>query len=401
MLSETMLHSYQQDLIAKAATLPHIGLLLEPGLGKTVTVLTILARSASGRTLVIAPKKVAENVWLQESAKWEHLKHLRVSRVLGTPAQRMQALQADADIYVINLENVAWLVESAWKDGFFNYLVLDESSRFKDPSTQRFKALKKVFRKFSRRIIATGTPSPQGLGDLWSQVAILDEGQRLEKSLTKFRMLYMEPIEKNWHTNVVYKWGVKPGMAKVIQKKIADICFSLRAEDYLKLPRLTNVYHKMCMDPAIRKYYDQMRKEMVSEIDGQKITAATAAAMAGKLLQFTSGAIYDEDGNTTELHSAKVELLESIVEENPAPTMVFYHFKSAKKRLMEAFPYAAELNEANILRWNRGEIKMLIAHPQSGGIGLNLQCNAGNMAHVVRYDLPWSAENYIQANARV
>lgn len=399
MLSKQNLHDYQRRLIHQAKSLPHIGLFMEPGLGKTATALTIIKESRAGRTLVIAPKRVAESVWAQECQKWEHLSDFRVALVMGTPAQRLSALYSNSDLFVINVENVAWLVEH-WPDGLFDYLVIDESSRFKDPSTKRFKALKKVLRTFKRRLILTGTPTPQGLGDLWAQVGILDMGDRLESTLTKFRDRYMYAAERNRHTHVVYKWAVRPGMEQEIINKISDICFSLRAEDYLELPPLTKLYHNIELESSVMAKYKELKKEMVSEIEGQTVTAVTAAALANKLLQFTSGTLYTEDGDA-EAHQAKVEYLESLIEENPHPTLVFYHYKTALQKLKAAFPEAQELSANNMEDWRNGKIKILLAHPQSGGIGLNLQCNAGELAQCVWYDLPWSSENYIQANARV
>ena len=399
MLLKTDLHPYQSRLIHQAASLPHVGLFMEPGLGKTATALTIIKESSSGKTLVIAPKRVAESVWAQECQKWSHLQDFRVALVMGTPEQRLNALSSNSDLFVINVENVAWLVEH-WPAGLFDYLVIDESSRFKDPSTKRFKAIKKVLKTFRRRLILTGTPTPQGLGDLWAQVGILDLGERLETSLTKFRDKYMYAAERNRHTHVVYKWAVKPEMEREILDRVSDICFSLRAEDYLELPKLTKLYHNIELDADVMKKYKQLKKEMVSEIDGQVVTAITAAALANKLLQVTSGTIYTEAGEAVS-HSEKIEYLESLVEENPGPTLVFYHYKTALAKLKEHFPEAQELTSENIKPWNEGKIKMMLAHPQSGGIGLNLQCNASEMAHVVWYDLPWSSENYIQANARV
>ena len=377
-----------------------MGLFLPPGLGKTTTTLTVVAEQFDGKTLVIAPKKVAETVWEQETKKWDHLKHLKVSKVMGTPAQRLAALEKNADIYLINLENVVWLTEASDMLVFTN-LVIDESSRFKDPSTKRFKALKKHLKGFQRRLILTGTPTPQGMADLWSQVGILDLGERLETSLTRFRDKYMTPDQMNRHTHAIYSWKLKLGADMQIQEKISDICYSLSAEDYLQLPPLTKLYHKVEVEPSVRKKYDELKKDMVVEVDKGKITATTAATLAGKLLQFTAGAVYTEDGETKEIHRAKLEYLESIMEESSTPTLVFYHFKHSLQRLRVTFPDAVVLDDDNIEAWRRGKIRMLLAHPQSGGIGINLQCNAGETAQTVWYDLPWSSENYIQANARI
>jgi SNF2 family DNA or RNA helicase len=319
---------------------------------------------------------------------------------MGTPAQRTLGLQTTADIYLINLENVAWLCDLSNKLVFTN-LVIDESSRFKDPSTKRFKALKKHLKGFQRRLILTGTPTPQGIGDLWSQVGILDLGERLETSLTKFRDKYMMPDQMNRHTRVVYSWKLKLGADLQVQEKISDICYSLKAEDYLELPECTKLYHPIQIDPQVRKQYDELRKDMVVDIKKEKITAPTAAALANKLLQFTSGAVYSEEGEAQEVHRSKLEYLESIMEESSSPTLVFYHFKHSLQRIRLQFPEAVVLDDDNIEAWRSGKIRMLLAHPQSGGIGLNLQCNIGDTAQTVWFDLPWSSENYIQANARI
>ena len=314
--------------------------------------------------------------------------------------QRLSSLETDADIYLINLENVAWLCGLSDKLVFTN-LVIDESSRFKDPSTKRFKALKKHLKGFSRRLILTGTPTPQGMADLWSQVGILDLGQRLETSLTRFRDKYMQPDQMNRHTRVIYSWKLQPNADQIIKDKIEDICFSLKAEDYLQLPSCTSLYHKIEIDKPIRTKYNELRKDMVVDIKKEKITAPTAAALANKLLQFTSGAVYNEEGDVHEVHRAKLEYLESIMEESSSPTLVFYHFKHSLQRIRLQFPQAVVLDDDNIEAWRRGEIRMLLAHPQSGGIGLNLQCNVGDTAQTIWFDLPWSSENYIQANARI
>ena len=400
MLKRSQLHHYQREIINKAKSIPNLGLFLPPGLGKTATTLTIISEQFEGKTLIIAPKRVAETVWDAEVAKWQHLRHLKVSKIIGTSTQRMAGLNIEADIYLINLENVAWLCDVSPKLVFTN-LVIDESSRFKDPSTKRFKALKKHLKEFQRRVILTGTPTPQGIADLWSQVGILDLGARLETTLTKFRDKYLQPDQMNRHTRVVYSWKPKLGADLQIQEKISDICYSLKAEDYLELPPLTNLHHSIELDKTARTKYDELRKDMVVSIKKEKITAPTAAALANKLLQFTSGALYNEEGEAQEVHRAKLERLESIMEESSSPTLVFYHFKHSLQRIRLQFPEAVVLDDDNIAAWRRGEIRMLLAHPQSGGIGLNLQCNVGDTAQTVWFDLPWSSENYIQANARI
>ena len=397
MLTRSNLHQYQKDIIEKAKAIPNLGLFLPPGLGKTTTTLTIIAEQFKGRTLIIAPKKVAESVWTEEISKWDHLKHLRISKVLGNPKERAASLQRDSDIYITNLENVVWLTELKIP---FDNLVIDESSRFKDPSTKRFKALKPLLKTFKRRVILTGTPTPQGYGDLWSQVGILDLGARLETSITRFRQKYMEPTDKNWHTGVVYKWGIREGQETIIQDKIKDICFSLKAEDYLKLPEITKIYHNIYLGLDSKAQYKKLLNDMVLEIGDETITAPTAATLSNKLLQFTSGSLYKEDGSWTCIHTAKIDFMEDMLDEN-APTLVFYHFKASLQKLKERFPQAKMLDEINHQDWRDGKVPMLLCHPQSGGIGINLQCNIGETAQIVWYDLPWSSENYIQANARI
>lgn len=399
MLSRNQLHPYQLAMIDKAKEVPSLGLFMEPGLGKTVTALTIIKEQFSGKTLIVAPKRVAENVWHAEIANWAHLHSLKLSKVLGTPAQRLTALKETSDVYVVNLENLIWLLETGGIT--FNNLVIDESSRFKDPSTKRFKYLKKFLRSFQRRLILTGTPSPQGIGDLWSQVGILDLGQRLESSLTKFRDKYMMPDQMNRHTRVVYSWKPKEGTVDLIQKKISDICFSLKAEDYLKMPACQKISHELEMSKKEIEHYETLKNEMVLDIKNETITAPTAAVLAGKLLQFSSGALYTEEGDWLPTSNVKLEFLESLLEESTTPTLIFYHFKHSLERIKAAFPEAQVLDDSNIQAWRDGKIRILLAHPQSGGIGLNLQCNVGETAQMVWFDLPWSSENYIQANARI
>ena len=361
LLQRSQLQPYQQRMIQLAQSIPSMGLFMEPGLGKTVTALTIISEQFKGKTLVVAPKRVAENVWTDEVKKWQHLHTLKLSKVLGTASQRLTALKQNSDIYVVNLENFVWLLETGVT---FQNLVIDESSRFKDPSTKRFKILKKHLRMFDRKLILTGTPSPQGVGDLWSQVGILDLGSRLESSLTKFRDKYMMPDQMNRHTRVVYSWKPKPGTVDVIQQKISDICFSLKAEDYLEMPACKKVTHDLEMSKQEVNHYETLKKELVLDIEDQAITAPTAA-------------------------------------ESTTPTLIFYHFKHSLERIKAAFPEAQVLDDSNMQAWRDGKVRILLAHPQSGGIGLNLQCNAGETAQTVWFDLPWSSENYIQANARI
>jgi SNF2 family DNA or RNA helicase len=401
-LTRSNLHDYQKEIVEKAKEIPNLGLFLPPGLGKTATTLTIIAEQFKGKTLIIAPKRVAESVWSDEIPKWAHTKDLTIVKVMGSPAQRTAALKSEANIYIINLENVAWLFKDFMVSNIFDNLVIDESSRFKDPSTKRFKALKSYLKTFKRKIILTGTPTPQGYADLWSQVGILDLGQRLETSYTKFKAKYMCPAERNYHTNVIYKWGLIENADKQIQDKIKDICFSLKAEDYLKLPEVTKVYHRVQMHVHMQEQYDTLRKELVLETGRETITAVSAAALTNKLLQFTSGFLYNEGKEAVHQHDAKLDYLEDLWDEE-TPTLVFYHFQNTLKSLKTRFKDIRVLddNPQTLIDWRAGKIKMLVAHPQSGGIGINLQCNVADTAQMVWFDLPWSSENYIQANARI
>lgn len=387
-------------MIEKAREMPNIGLFMECGLGKTITTLTIISESKPAPTLIVAPLRVAQTVWAKESKNWEHTCHMKVAKILGTPKQRLEALKSSSDIYVMNLENIPWLFEQP-EVKKFRYLILDEASKWKDPSTKRFKTIKKHLKQFERRIILTGTPTPQSMADLYAQVGILDLGQRLETSLTKFREKYMHVTDRNRHTGVVYKWGLNNGADEQIKQRISDICFSLRAVDYLSLPECTKVYHSIAWDKDAKAKYNELKKNMVSEIGGEEITAPTAATLTNKLLQFTSGAIYTESKDVVAIHETKLEFLESLLEESSTPTLLFYHFKHCLERIKNRFPQAVELNDDNIQAWRDGKIPLLLAHPQSSGHGLNLQCNTGDLAQCVWYDIPYSSENYIQANARV
>jgi len=309
----------------------------------------------------------------------------------------LAALKEKADIYVINNDNLKWL---QWQDERFKYLVIDESSKFKDPSTQRFKALKKMLKMFDRRIIATGTPTPQSLQNIWSQIGILDLGARLGTSLTKFRDVYLTPDQRNRHTNVIYSWKLKEGAEEKINEKIKDICFSMKAEDYLQLPELSVIDHKLDMDHTTRHKYDKFKEDMVIEVRDNTITAVTAAVLINKLLQFTSGVLYKEDGTWEHIHNTKMDYLEDLLEDG-TPSLIFYHYKSSLEALKTRFPDAEVLSDQSILKWREGRLKLILVHPQSGGVGINLQNNHWHTTNVVFYDLPWSSELYQQGIKRV
>jgi SNF2 family DNA or RNA helicase len=397
MLRLENLHEYQRRLIEKSKQIPHMGLLMDMGLGKTITTLTII----KGKTLIIAPKAVAKNVWRQEAKQWEHTTQLKFALIVGTPQERMDALHSPADVYIVNVENVVWLMQQTNLPQWTT-LVIDESSRFKNPTSKRWKALKGMLKNFQHRYILTGTPTPKSYLDLWTQVSILDLGHRLGSSMTKFKEQYFEPDQKDRRTGVVWSWKLKPGAKELIDAKISDVCFSLRADDYLKMPERQDITHQIEWSKKALDIYKRMKKDMVAEVKGDTVTAVTAGVLTNKLLQITSGEIYNEEKKVTEVHTDKVEYLLDMIDETP--TLIFYNYKHALNRLRKALPDAVVLDpddEATIKGWREGKISTLLCHPKSVGIGLNLQCNVGDTAQIVWFDLPWSGEDYLQANARV
>ncbi|WP_127539371.1 DEAD/DEAH box helicase [Paenibacillus illinoisensis] len=397
-------HDYQKYCINRLLTDEAIGLLLDLGLGKTVITLTAVNdlkynRFAVRRCLVVAPKKVAEATWGNEAAKWEHLKHLRIITVLGTVQQRIKALNTPGDVWVINRENMAWLVEyyrNAWP---FDMVVLDELSSFKNHQAKRFKVLTWVRPHINRIVGLTGTPAPNGLLDLWAQIFLLDQGKRLEKNITGYRTKY---FEKNYNG---HGYTAKPGADEVIQRQIADLCVSMKAEDYLELPDcITNVI-PIVLDAKAQKQYNQLEKELLLEIDdGTEITATSAAVLSGKLLQLCNGALYDENRQVFEIHDNKVEAFMELVEQlNGKSALVFYSYQHDLTRIKKALEKTSlRIRELKTpqdqLDWNAGKVDILLAHPASAAYGLNLQ-DGGN--HVVWFGLNWSLELYQQANGRL
>ena len=373
-------------------------------MSKTVITLTTVARWMYDRfeinkVLVVAPLRVAEDTWTKESAKWDHLQGLRVVRVLGTEAQRIRALQTDADIYCINRENIPWLVKYYGARWPFDGVVLDELSSFKNSSSKRFKTMRKVRPLIKRIVGLTGTPSPNGLIDLWAQIYLLDQGERLGRTLTEYRNRYFNPGRRNGY--VVYDWVPKPGAEDEIYNKISDICVSMKACDYLKLPERVDVVRPVKLAGDARAAYAEMEKEAVLELaPGAVVDAGTAAVVSNKLLQIANGAVYDEDSKVHPIHHSKLDAMEDVIEAiNGRPVLVFYSFQHDLERIMRRFPQAIKLEgPAEIDAWNRGEIPILLAHPAGAGHGLNLQ-TGGN--HIVWFGLTWSLELYQQANARI
>lgn len=403
-------HAYQEHCINKIIEIKKLGLFLDMGLGKTVTTLTAIRelkynRFEVRRVLVIAPKKVAEGTWMREKDKWDHTRILRVSPVLGSQAKRIRALNTPADIYVTNRENVVWLVDHYRNSWPFDMVVVDESSSFKSHSAKRFKALAGMGPHISRMVELTGTPSPNGLDDLWAQVYLLDGGERLGRRYTHFRERYFQPGRRG-ADGMVYSYEAKPGTEEAILERISDICVSMKAEDYLQLPDLT--YHEVPveLDTKARAAYRELERKMVLELpeEGKEIDVASAAALSNKLLQLANGALYDEDRGVHEIHGCKLEafleLLESLAGK---PVLVFYSFRHDRDRILKVLEgrkfRVRELRKpADEDDWNSGRIDVLLAHPASSAYGLNLQ-QGGN--HVVWFGLTWNYELYTQANKRL
>ncbi len=394
-------HDYQRAAMKWIVDKPKCGLFLDMGLGKTVTTLTALdylmyQEFEIDKALVVAPKRVVTDTWARECQKWDHLNHLEVSPIVGTPRERRAAIRRQADIYLVSRDNIKWLIETL--DGVWPYdvLVLDELSSFKNPQTNRFKALRKVAYKCKRVIGLTGTPAPNGYTDLWSQIYLLDQGKRLGKTLTDFRRRYCEAIRYPYFV----KWSVPKEHLHDIDRKISDICISMTAKDYLKLPPVYSIITNVTLDKKAQRAYDEMKQEAVLELAGTEIIGVTAAALMNKLLQIAGGAVYDEDGAVTEIHDAKLEALEQIVEESQGqPVLVFYSYKFDVDRIRQRFSEVRTLEtDQDITDWNAGKVPVMLAHPASCGHGLNLQ-QGGHI--IVWFGPTWSLELYQQANARL
>lgn len=403
-MNESDLHPYQRYAVDFIERHKFCGLFLDMGLGKTVSTLTAVKRMIYSfevsKVLVIAPKRVAETTWTTEADKWEHLRCLKLSKVIGTEKERAEALGADADVYVINRENVCWLVRYLNGRMSFDMLVIDELSSFKSHTAQRFKALKSVRYQFSRIIGLTGTPAPNGYMDLWAELYLLDGGERLGKYITRYREEYFHPLISVGA--VVYRYGLNAMSDIVISKKISDICVSMKAGDYLRLPKRIDNTINVILSKDEKRQYDRFEREEILKINGETITAANAAAVTNKLLQYANGAVYDETKNVHTIHDAKIEALEELVEAASGdPVLVFYSYRHDAARIMERLkkydPVMLE-GEKDISDWNEGKTKVLITHPASAGHGLNLQAG-GHI--IVWFGVTWSLELYQQANARL
>ena len=393
-------HDYQTYATRFLLEHPVSCLMLDCGLGKTVITLTalwelVLDSFDIGRVLVIAPKRVAENVWVQEIRKWEHLTGLTAVRVLGSEQDRRSALNTPAFLYIINRENVTWLVKNRRWD--FDMVVIDELSSFKSHQAQRFKAMRKVRPLVTRIVGLTATPAPNSLMDLWSEMCLLDMGQRLGRYIGGYRERFFVPDKRN--REIVYSYKPREGAEDKIYELISDICISMKAKDHLQMPELMTNRVTVSMSPKEREVYDRLRRDMVTELNGEELDAVNAASLSSKLQQMASGAVYGSDHQTVVLHSRKLDPLEDLIEAaNGKPLLVAYWFHHEHDRLHERFA-CRDINTAeDIAAWCAGEIPVGLIHPASAGHGLNLQSGGSTL---VWFSLTWSLELYEQLNDRL
>lgn len=398
-------HDYQEYAIEYIKSHPTAAVLLDMGLGKTVITLTALYDLLFDsfevhKILVVAPLRVAKVTWKAEIEKWEHLKDLRCSVVVGAEKERLAALNTQADIYIINRENTQWLVENYNFD--FDCVVVDELSSFKSHKTNRFRALMSVRPKVKRIIGLTGTPSSNGLMDLFAEFKLLDMGKRLGRFISQYRAAYFEPDKRNGQ--VIFNYKPLPYAEKQIYSKISDITISMKSTDYLKMPELVSSEYKVKLSGKEREKYGNFKVDLVLTLDGNEITAANAAVMSNKLSQMANGAVYNDDNEIIEIHERKLDALEDIIESmNGKPMLVAYWFKHDYERICKRLqkikiPFSKLDTDISIKRWNNGEFPVALIHPASAGHGLNLQ-NGGNT--IVWFGLTWSLELYQQTNARL
>ena len=400
-------HEYQKYAIRFIKKNPIAAILLDMGMGKTSIVLSALNELMYdsfevSKVLIIAPLRVARNTWSDEIKKWDHLNGIRYSIAVGTAAERLSALKADADIYIINRENVPWLIEESGIPFDYDRVVVDELSSFKNWQAKRFKALMKVRPKIRRIVGLTGTPSSNGLMDLFAEFKILDMGERLGRFISQYRVNYFKPDRMNGP--IVYTYKLLPGAEDRIYDRISDITISMKATDYLDMPELISNEYKVYLDDDEREKYEEMKDELVLQLPGGEITAANAAALSGKLSQLANGAIYDDDGSVNAFHERKLDALEDLIESaNGKPVLVAYWFKHDLARITERLKKLKVVfekldSDKSIEKWNAGELQVGLIHPASAGHGLNLQ-SGGNV--IVWFGITWSLELYQQTIARL
>ena len=402
-------HPYQQYAIDRIVAEPALGLFQDMGLGKTVEVLTAVRelkfnRWAVAKPLVIAPKKVAEATWTTEAEKWDHLRGMKIVPILGTVQQRARAAYTPGDLYVTNRENVVWLVDYFRNEWPFDMLILDESSSFKNARAKRFTALRSIRPRVRRIVELSGTPSPNGMEDLFAQVLLLDGGARLGRTVTSFRETYMKQDPS--HPGQVYRtYSLLPGADARIRDAISDICVSMKAEDYLTLPDYVEDVVPVALDAAAKRAYDKLEREMLLQVEEETVMAGTAAVLNGKLLQLCGGAVYANDGGVVEVHDCKIEAFLEVIEQlHGEHALVYFWFQHERERIERALQKTGlrvrtYAGAADAAAWNAGEVDVLLANPQSCGYGLNLQAGGH---HVIWYTLPnWALEIYQQANKRL
>ena len=400
-------HDYQKYAAGYIESHPVAAVLLDMGLGKTSITLTAIASLLFDsfkvhKILIIAPLRVAKNTWGAEIEKWDHLKSLKYSVAVGTAAERIAALKAEADIYIINRENVQWLIAESGILFDFDMLVIDELSSFKNHQTKRFKALVKVRPKVKRIVGLTGTPSSNGLMDLFAEFRLLDMGERLGRFIGQYRTAYFQPDKRNGQ--IIFSYKPLPGAEKQIYDKISDITISMKSTDHLQMPKLINSRYTVYLSEKEDSRYADLKKDLVLELPDGEITAANAASLSGKLSQMANGAIYDDKQEAMEIHSRKLDALEDIIESmNGRPLLVVYWFRHDLERISERLnslhiPFSKLDTTASISRWNSGELPVALIHPASAGHGLNLQ-NGGSA--LVWFGLTWSLELYQQTVARL
>ena len=395
-------HNYQAYAIDYIETHPIAAVLLDMGLGKTVISLTAIAdllfdSFEAHRILVIAPLRVARDTWPAEIEKWEHLQHLTYAVCVGTPKERRAALLSGADITIINRENLGWLIDSSGFDFDYDMVIIDELSSFKNHKSKRFQALMKVRPQVKRIIGLTGTPSSNGLMDLWAEFKLLDFGERLGRFITHYRNNYFIPDKRNGE--IIYSYKPMPYAEDAIYRKISDITISMKSTDHLQMPELISSQYEVHLSEEEKRRYEELKADFILELPEGEITAANAASLTGKLSQLANGAIYDDEGNILEFHDRKLDALEDIIESaNGKPLLVAYWFKHDLQRIKKRFDIREIKSSKDISDWNNGDIPVAVIHPASAGHGLNLQAGGSTL---VWFGLTWSLELYQQTNARL
>ena len=395
-------HNYQAYAIDYIETHPIAAVLLDMGLGKTVISLTAIAdllfdSFEAHRILVVAPLRVARDTWPAEIAKWEHLQHLTYAVCVGTPKVRRAALMAGADITIINRENLGWLIDSSGFDFNYDMVVIDELSSFKNHKSKRFQSLMKVRPKVKRIIGLTGTPSSNGLMDLWAEFKLLDFGERLGRFITHYRNNYFIPDKRNGE--IIYSYKPMPYAEDAIYRRISDITISMKSTDHLQMPELITSQYEVQLSEEETQRYEELKADFILELPEGEITAANAASLTGKLSQLANGAIYDDDGNIIEFHDRKLDALEDLIEAaNGKPLLVAYWFKHDLQRIKKRFNVREIKSSKDITDWNNGDIPVAVIHPASAGHGLNLQAGGSTL---IWFGLTWSLELYQQTNARL